>query len=101
MSSLFWADISIYPGNSGGPVIANNRLVGIVSAQAMLPIDDVPHVRTRIPFGRIIKASYVRDLLKEQIQKDRDPMERLIERLPPDFDEPWKLPSCNQLFPRI
>ena len=71
---FFWADISIYPGNSGGPVVANDRLVGIVSAQATLAIDDVPHVRTRIPFGRIIKSSYVHDLLKEQIQKDR-PME--------------------------
>ena len=27
---FFWADMSIYPGNSGGPVVANDRLVGIV-----------------------------------------------------------------------
>lgn len=68
---FFWADVSIYPGNSGGPVVANDRLIGIVSAQATLPIDDVPHVRTRIPFGRIIKASFVRELLIEQCRKDQ------------------------------
>lgn len=69
---FFWADISIYPGNSGGPVVANDRLVGIVSAQATLPIDDVPNVRTRIPFGRIVKTSYVRAMLEQQAQKDRN-----------------------------
>jgi hypothetical protein len=68
---FFWADISIYPGNSGGPVVANDRLVGIVSAQATIPIDGIPHVRTRIPFGRIIKTSHVRDLLEAQVEKDR------------------------------
>lgn len=68
---FYWADVSIYPGNSGGPVVANDRLIGIVSAQAILPIDDVPHVYTRIPFGRIIKTSYVRELLIEQCRKDQ------------------------------
>ncbi len=68
---FFWADISIFPGNSGGPLIADNRLVGVVSAQATLPIDDVPDIRTRIPFGQIIKTKFVRDLLKVQEQKDR------------------------------
>lgn len=68
---FFWADMSIYPGNSGGPIVAGGRLVGVVSAQATLPIDDVPHVSTRIPFGRIIKTSFVRALLDMQAQKDR------------------------------
>lgn len=67
---FFWADMSIYPGNSGGPVVADNHLVGIVSAQATLPIDGVPDVRTRIPFGRIIKTSFVRALLESQEKKD-------------------------------
>lgn len=67
---FFWADMSIYPGNSGGPVVAGERLVGVVSAQATLPIDGVPDVRTRIPFGRIIKTQFVRDLLRIQEQKD-------------------------------
>lgn len=67
---FFWVDMSIYPGNSGGPVIADGRLIGVVSAQATLPIDGVPEMRTRIPFGRIIKTSFVRALLEEQAQKD-------------------------------
>jgi S1-C subfamily serine protease len=68
---FFWADMSIYPGNSGGPVVANDQLVGIVSGQAILPIDDVPDVGTRIPFGYIIKSIFVRELLATQEDKDR------------------------------
>lgn len=68
---FFWADMSIYPGNSGGPLVANDRLVGVVSAQATLPIDGVPDARTRIPFGRIIKTRFVRELLEVQEQKDQ------------------------------
>ena len=68
---FFWADMSIYPGNSGGPVVADGLLVGVVSAQATLPIDGVPDVRTRIPFGRIIKTAVVRQLLDIQSKKDR------------------------------
>lgn len=68
---FFWADISIYPGNSGGPVIAKDRLVGIVSAQASVALDQAPHIRARIPFGKIIKASYIHELLQQQIEKDK------------------------------
>ena len=68
---FYWIDMSIYPGNSGGPVIENNKLVGAVSAQAILPADSNPNVKTRIPFGKIIKAKYVHELLQVQEQKDR------------------------------
>ena len=67
----YWADMSIYPGNSGGPVVAENRLVGIVLGQPMLPIDDLPNVSTRIPFAQIIKTKHVRKLLELQEEKDR------------------------------
>jgi len=67
----FWADISIYPGNSGGPVVANDRLVGIVSSQAIIPVEGAPDARTRIPFGRIVKTRFVHALLKEQERRDR------------------------------
>jgi S1-C subfamily serine protease len=67
---FYWCDMSIFPGNSGGPVIENGNLVGVVSAQAILPIDEVPNVKTRIPFGKIIKTGYVRELLRVQEQKD-------------------------------
>ena len=61
---FFWADMSIYTGNSGGPVVANDRLVGVVSAQAAIPLDEAPDVLTRMPFGKIIKTRFVRALLE-------------------------------------
>lgn len=66
--NYFWTDMSIYPGNSGGPVIENNKLVSIVSAQAQIPLDKTdektPDYFVRIPFGRIIKAENVLVLLE-------------------------------------
>lgn len=67
---FYWCDMSIFPGNSGGPVIENGKLVGVVSAQATLPIDEVPNIKTRIPFGKIIKTCYAKELLQIQEQKD-------------------------------
>jgi len=60
----FWSDISIYPGNSGGPVIENGKLVGIVSKQASVE-------SSRIPFGKIINSKFIKELLNIQIQKDK------------------------------
>lgn len=68
---FFWGDISIYGGNSGGPVVTNDGLIGIVSEQATIPVEKVPGVKVRIPFAKITKAKYVRELLDIQIQKDR------------------------------
>lgn len=68
---FYWCDMSIYPGNSGGPLIENGKLVGIVSAQAILPLEGAPQLSTRIPFGKIIKTEFVRQLLKEQEAKDK------------------------------
>lgn len=83
----FWSDISIYPGNSGGPIVENGKLVGIVSAQPHIEIERVEISRsdssvvegeekeevlvTRIPFGKIIKAKYIAELLSMQEKKDR------------------------------
>jgi len=67
---FYWCDMSIFPGNSGGPVIENGKLVGVVSAQATLPIDEAPNIKTRIPFAKIIKAYYVKELLQIQERKD-------------------------------
>ncbi|HBS6023864.1 S1 family peptidase [Klebsiella pneumoniae] len=68
---FYWCDISAYPGNSGGPLISDGKLVGIVVAQALVSIDSAPSVRTRIPFAKIIKSNYIKDLIKEQEQKDK------------------------------
>ncbi len=68
--AFFWADMSIYPGNSGGPVIEGDKLIGIVSGQPTIPVEDSEEFRTRIPFGKIIKAKFITDLLSIQEQKD-------------------------------
>ena len=67
--NFFWGDISIYPGNSGGPVVEGDKLIGIVSGQAYIPTETKKD-KVRIPFGSIIKAKYLRPLLEEQIRKD-------------------------------
>lgn len=68
--NYFWCDMSIYPGNSGGPVIENQKIVGIVSQQPSLPIETLDDGRYRIPFGKVIKAKFAKSLLEEQIKKD-------------------------------
>lgn len=62
--TFFWGDMSVYPGNSGGPVISQNRLVGLISAQPTLE-------GQRVPFAGIIKIDYLKSLLDEQIRKDK------------------------------
>ena len=72
---FFWADMSIYPGNSGGPVVENDKLVGVVSAQPTIEVADIKDQQlaiglARIPFGKIIKSGHIRTLLDTQRQKD-------------------------------
>lgn len=67
---FFWIDMSIYPGNSGGPVIEGNKLVGIVSEQPTIPVEESEKLRTRIPFGKVIKTKFIADLLSIQEKKD-------------------------------
>ncbi|MCI0617625.1 serine protease, partial [bacterium] len=59
----FLCDISIYPGNSGGPVIERGKLVGIISAQPVLE-------NQRVLFAQAIKSKYIKKLLESQIKKD-------------------------------
>ncbi|WP_083326307.1 S1 family peptidase [Hymenobacter coccineus] len=68
---FFLADMSIYPGNSGGPIIANDKLVGIVSAQPTIALEGVTDLRSRIPFGIIIHVKHAIDLLEIQEAKDK------------------------------
>jgi hypothetical protein len=75
---FFLSDISVYPGNSGGPVIENGKLVGVVSQQSRIHLEDLEHDNKplpygiRIPFGRIIKAKYIKELVESQKKKDAD-----------------------------
>ncbi|MGA0594094.1 S1 family peptidase [Enterovirga sp. CN4-39] len=63
----FWADLSIYPGNSGGPVIEDNKLVGIVSGQGLVPLDSDPDTLVRVPFANVIKGKHLRSLIDLQM----------------------------------
>lgn len=73
----FCADITIYPGNSGGPVIEGDHLVGIVSAQPSIEVElegsaiDGFSASARVPLGIMIKAGEIRELLRKQEEKDR------------------------------
>ncbi len=66
----FWGDMTVYPGNSGGPVFAGGKLVGIVSSQAAVPIDDLPEVGVRVPMSQIIHSKLLMPLLERQIEND-------------------------------
>jgi len=92
----FWSDLSVFEGNSGGPVIEDGKLVGIVShlakgtSAANVVIDGDEHhisARTPLPFGRMIKSCYVKALLEEQIRKDQRYQQ-------------WKLPPQNNMLPQ-
>jgi hypothetical protein len=76
----FKCDISAYPGDSGGPVIENGKLVGIVSQQPLIHTDIIDITNgnysqtekalTRIPFSIATKAKYIKELLEVQKKKD-------------------------------
>ncbi len=74
----FWCDMSVYPGNSGGPVIERDRLVGVVSEQAAIEAAvsnqsgaELPlTVGVRIPVAKTIKGKHLRPLIEGQLLKD-------------------------------
>jgi hypothetical protein len=70
---FFWADMSAYRGNSGGPVVANNQCVGVVVQQATTELEDVAdNIDVQIPFAKALKASFAREVLQQQWKKDEN-----------------------------
>lgn len=67
---FFWADLNAYPGNSGGAVVAGDKLIGVVSGQASIRVENTQDLYVRIPFGAISKAQEIRGLLAVQKAKD-------------------------------
>ncbi len=76
----FWCDMSIAPGNSGGPVVKGGNLVGIVTGQAIELAEDAtpeeaktmekpPSLSYRLPFAAATKGRFVRELVMKQIEK--------------------------------
>ncbi len=76
--NYFWCDVSVYPGNSGGPVIERDRVVGVVSEQAAIEATvsdqdgaELPLAASiRIPFAKAIKAEHIRPVIEQQLAKD-------------------------------
>lgn len=74
----FLCDISIYPGNSGGPIVENNKLVGIVTAQSFINEEISANEqllsvigKQKMPFIKIVRAKHIFELLNIQIKKDK------------------------------
>ncbi|MHC4249197.1 MAG: S1 family peptidase [Planctomycetota bacterium] len=76
---FFTCDMSVYPGNSGGPVVQSGKLIGIISNQPALRTEIVRTDGTtvagvtavaRIPFATAIKSKHILRLLHEQKEKD-------------------------------
>ena len=72
---FFAADLAVYPGSSGGPVVSGGKLVGIVSAQSLIPLEgqQASGVPLRKPLALVVKASFIHGLLLTEQQKDRAP----------------------------
>lgn len=73
--SYLWADLSAYPGNSGGPLFSRGKLIGLVSAQAVVSVDsnsenEKTGLSARIPFAKITKAEHLLTILDQQLEKD-------------------------------
>jgi hypothetical protein len=72
---FFLGDLTIAPGNSGGPVVRNNKLVGIISSQPILTVihkDGAVYADTysRYPYANVIKSANIFPLLREMVKKD-------------------------------
>ncbi len=71
--SYFIGDITVYPGNSGGPVIKGNKLIGIVSGQVLIPVDQANRLSSRGTLAKVIRAEHILLGLKKlkEIEADR------------------------------
>lgn len=65
----FGADMSIFSGNSGGPIVEKDRLVGVVLSVSTSVIDGTEH-RVTLPYSQIAKARDVKRLIEIQKAKD-------------------------------
>jgi len=90
--SYFWGDLRIHGGNSGGPVIENEKVVGVVTHDAVEFEENVGV--NHVPFAKATKAKFIQKLLDEQMIKDDtfvDP-----KNLHTHFPEYFKSPATLQ-----
>lgn len=79
----FWADVRVYPGNSGSPVIENDKLIGIVTNMGVVKWDEKesgPNEYIAVPFAKATKAQFIKKLLDEQIQRDNEFVNAILQR---------------------
>ncbi|MDD4137247.1 MAG: hypothetical protein PHT99_05040 [Methanoregula sp.] len=63
---FFWGDLRVYIGNSGCPVIEGDKIVGVVTHDAVM---DEGNCINNVPFAKATKAKFIREMLDEQIKK--------------------------------
>jgi len=75
ITSNFIAEIAVYPGNTGGPVIKNNKLVGILSYQAgvVTNIDAAMHPFAKANSATVVKASFILPFLRKLQANEANP----------------------------
>jgi hypothetical protein len=64
---MFKADLPVYPGNSGGPVIADDKLVGIVIQQPAANLEGLFEVRREIMNDPRIRAAQSKPEFQEML----------------------------------
>jgi hypothetical protein len=77
----FISDITVYPGNSGGPILKKNKLIGVVSGQVLIPADkrdgnnsfSSTSLYSRGTLTKVMKAEHIINGLRklQQIEADK------------------------------
>lgn len=71
-NKYFISDANIAPGNSGGAIIRNNKLIGIVSSQPSFYLEDnngnpISNLNYRMPLSVGVKSIFIMPLLRKLI----------------------------------
>lgn len=75
MGADITVDLKVYPGNSGGPVIKGNKLIGVLSYQAGIKnnVDAGLHPYEKANATTAIKVAYLLPLLKKLQENEKNP----------------------------
>jgi|GEM_PF-5957855 len=70
------AEMTVFPGNSGGPVFQNNILIGVLSYQNGIAnnIDAANHPYEKADYAKVIGGSVILPLLKQLQEHERNPL---------------------------
>ncbi len=92
----FWGDLRVYRGNSGCPVIEDDKIVGIVTHDAVI---EEKNTLNNVPFAKATKAKYIIEMLEEQMKKDErftDPT-TIYKRYPNRFASPDEIAEMKKI----